>query len=179
MFAWFPFSDALSALFWKRYQHFYYNTSVYPLSGISVFAYSGCEVGISISMEGGDMDQNRILELALEGLQKQKAGIDAEIEAIQAELRGKGSAVRQARLFPSAVTGKRKRTPAGRKAQAERMRLYWAEKRAKAAKIAAAPKTSPSASPKRKAKTAAEKKALSLKMKQIWKKRKAAAGKNG
>jgi hypothetical protein len=122
------------------------------------------------------MDQNRILELALEGLQKQKAGIEAELEMIQAELNGVGSAVLRIKVDAAANTGSRRsRTPAERKAQAERMRQYWAAKRGKAAKVATAPKTSPAAGPKRKAKTAAEKKALSVKMKEIWKKRKAAA----
>jgi hypothetical protein len=149
------------------------------LSAIGIFAYSDYDVGISISMEGCDMDQNRIMELALEGLQGQKAGIEAELEMIQAELNGAGAAV--LKIKSGAVTGtakKRSRTPAERKAQADRMRQYWAAKRAKAAKVSTAPKTSPAASPKRKAKTAAEKKALSLKMKEIWKKRKAAAGKS-
>lgn len=47
----------------------------------------------------------------MEGLKKQKAGIDAEIEAIQAELNSKGSAVQQARLFPTVAnqnTGRNK-----------------------------------------------------------------------
>ena len=58
------------------------------------------------------MDRNRILELALEGLYRQKAGIDADIEEIQAELTGTGSAVPQTMLVPSAGTPKgRQRTP--------------------------------------------------------------------
>ncbi len=44
------------------------------------------------------MDQNRIFELALEGLEKRKA----EIAAIQAELNGMGSTVRQAGIVSSA-----------------------------------------------------------------------------
>ena len=122
------------------------------------------------------MDRNRILELALEGLQKQKADIEQEIEMVRAELRGRAPAV-PSRFVPAARSGKRRsRTPAERKAQAERMRKYWAAKRAKVAKVATAPKTSPAAgAKKRRAKTAAEKRALSLKMKEIWKKRRAAA----
>jgi hypothetical protein len=123
------------------------------------------------------MDQNRILELALEGLQKQKAGIEAELEMIQAELNGVGSAVLKITMDTAADTGRRSRTPAERKAQSERMRQYWAAKRKNAAKVSTAPKIVPAAGPKRKAKTAAEKKALSLKMKEIWKKRKATASK--
>ena len=44
------------------------------------------------------MDRNRILELALEGLQKQKEGIDQEIEMVRAELKGGGSTVREAKV---------------------------------------------------------------------------------
>jgi nucleoid-associated protein YgaU len=126
-----------------------------------------------------NMDRNRILELALEGLQKQKAGIDQEIEMIQAELSGRGSTVREKPFVPAVGTARgRLRTPAERKAQGERMRQYWAAKRAKAAKVTTAPKTSPAAGPKRRMKTAAEKKALSLKMREIWKKRRAATAKS-
>jgi hypothetical protein len=106
------------------------------------------------------MDQYRILELALESLEKQKAGIEAEIEAIQADLRGKGAA---------GFGRGRRRTASERKSHSEAMRAYWAAKKSNAAKVTSAPK--------RKAKTAAEKKAISLKMKEAWKKRKAAAAK--
>jgi hypothetical protein len=122
------------------------------------------------------MDQNRILELALQMLEKQKAGIEAELEMIRSELTGKGSTIREKKAATPAGTQRgRRRTPAERKAHSEAMRKYWAAKRGKAAKVAAAPKTSPAAGPKRKAKTAAEKKALSLKMKQVWAKRRAEA----
>jgi hypothetical protein len=124
------------------------------------------------------MDQNRILELALEALQKQKAGIDEEIEMLHAELTGRGSTVREKPSVPASGKAKgRSRTPAERKAHSERMRQYWAAKKGKAAKVTTAPKTAPAASPKRRTKTAAAKKALSLKMKEAWKKRKAAAKK--
>jgi hypothetical protein len=107
-----------------------------------------------------------------------RAQIDQDIDAIQAELSGKGTTVLQKESDPSAGIQKgRKRTPARRKAHSEAMRRYWAAKRAKAAKVTTVPQASPAASPKRRAKTAAEKKALSLKMKQIWKKRRAAAKK--
>jgi hypothetical protein len=114
------------------------------------------------------MDRNRILELALEGLYRQKAGIDADIEEIQAELTGTGSAVPQTMLVPSAGTPKgRQRTPAERKAQAQRMREIWKKRKAAAA----------AASTKTRSMTAARKKALSLAMREVWKKRKAAAKK--
>jgi uncharacterized protein (UPF0335 family) len=118
------------------------------------------------------MDRNRIFELAVETLEKQKAGIDAEIETIRAELKASGS--RTARKAGSAVVSigrRRSRKPAERKSQSQRMKRYWA------AKASAAKKSFP-ASVKRRAKSAAEKRALSLKMKQVWEKRRVeAAGK--
>jgi uncharacterized protein (UPF0335 family) len=99
------------------------------------------------------MERKRILELAVEALQQQKAQVEADIQTIQAELKGTGFGVSESKE-PQA----RRRSPAERKAQAERMREYWAAKRAQA-----------------KPRAAAAKKALSLKMKEIWKKRKAAA----
>jgi hypothetical protein len=111
------------------------------------------------------------LELALNELQRQRAGIDEEIEAIQVELKGTGATVRQTASIPSAgIRRGRTRTAAERKAQAQRMREYWAKKKGKAAKPAPA-------SAKVRTKTAAQKKALSLKMREVWKKRKAAAAK--
>jgi hypothetical protein len=118
------------------------------------------------------MDRNRVLELALEGLEKEKAEIEQEIAMIQAEMRGVGSIVQQAADVPATVAGRRRsRTPAEREAQGERMRQYWATRKGKTEKVTDA------AGPKRRAKTAAEKKAISLKMKEAWKKRKAAAKK--
>jgi len=123
------------------------------------------------------MDRKQILELALQALQQQKAGIDADIEAIRAELEGTGSTIRQTTIVVSVATQRgRQRTPAERRAQAQRMRQIWAARKAKAAKPAAA-KTAPAAGTKTRLMTAAQKKALSLKMKEAWKKRKAGAGK--
>jgi len=127
------------------------------------------------------MERNRILELALEELKRRKAGIDADIKAIQAELTGTGSAVRQTPSLPSAGKGRgRQRTPAERKAQSLRMKKYWAAKRAQAEKPATPAKTAPAAaSTKPRSMTAARKQALSLKMREVWKRRKAAAAKKG
>jgi hypothetical protein len=121
------------------------------------------------------MERNRILELALEELKRRKAGIDADIEEIQAELTGTGTAIQQTPSHPSAGTGKqRQRTPAERRKQSLRMKKYWAAKRAQAEKPAAPAKTAPAAaSTKTRSLTAAQKKTLSLKMKAAWKKRKA------
>jgi uncharacterized protein (UPF0335 family) len=117
------------------------------------------------------------MELAVAALERQKARIDAEIEAIRVELSGAGSAVRKTR--PVVADTRRKRTPAERKAHSERMRLYWTTKRAQAGKPAASGLKTPAAGVKVRRKwTAAEKKALSLRMKEVWKRRAAAAKKS-
>ncbi len=120
------------------------------------------------------MEQKRVLELALESLNRKKAGIDEEIETLRNELDGTGTAIRQTPSLPSTGTRRgRTRTPAQRKAQAQRMREIWKKRKA-----AAAVKTAPAAaSRKTRSMTDARKKALSLKMKAVWKKRKAAAKK--
>ena len=126
------------------------------------------------------MEQRQILELALKELERRKTGIDADIEAIRTELRGTGSAVQQAVPTPSAGTQRgRKRTPAERRAQAQRMREIWKKRKAAAAAKPAAPaKTAPAAaSTKTRSLTAAQRKTISLKMKEAWKKRRAAAEK--
>lgn len=115
----------------------------------------------------GTMNRNRILELAVETLEKQKAGIDAEIETVRAELKGARSA-----FVP--IKRRKPRSQVKRKSQSNRMKQNRAAKGAKAAKPSARKNLSPAIA-KRRTKSAAEKKALSLKMKQVWKKRKAEA----
>jgi len=122
------------------------------------------------------MDRNRILELAIAELERQKAGIERDIEALRAELGGtESSAARQKELAPS-VGARRRRTPAERRAQAKRMKEFWAKKRAQAVKPLSVAKT-PARGAKVRMWTDAKKKALSLKMKAAWRKRKAAAAK--
>jgi len=108
--------------------------------------------------------------------------LGADIEAIRSELRGAGTraVIRQTPSLPSTGSGRgRQRTPAERKAQAQRMREIWAARKAKAAKPAAPVAAPPAASSaKTRSMTAAEKKALSLAMKKAWKRRNAAAAKN-
>jgi hypothetical protein len=96
---------------------------------------------------------HRIIELALEALKSRKAAIDEEIEDLQAELR---SLVK----------------PSARKSQSERMKAYWARKRAESAKLSAAqaPKT---VVRRRRPRSAAQKKAQSERMKAYWAKRRA------
>jgi hypothetical protein len=104
----------------------------------------------------------RILELALETLEKRKAAIDTEIQLIQTRLKGGAGSITVA---PAA--GKRKaRNAALRKAQSERMKKIWAAKRA--AKKAVLPR------PKKGPKSVAARKAQSERMKAYWAKKKAA-----
>ncbi len=79
----------------------------------------------------------RLIELALEALEQRKAAIDAEITAIRAELTGRGRIASIPSIKPAAPPKKRgPRSKAARKAQSERMKAYWAKKRAEA-KVAA------------------------------------------
>jgi hypothetical protein len=112
----------------------------------------------------GNMNQ-RIVELAIEELTRQKRAIESEIETIRAELKGSGPA----RLAKApAIAGKRRVINAAqRKAQSARMKKYWAAKKLSAA---AAKKSRPK--PQK-----ATSKAISDAMRAYWAKRKA-AGKN-
>ena len=117
------------------------------------------------------MDRHRLLELAVEELERQKAGVEAEIETVRAQLRGSGIP-RKAKPVASRIAKRRSRTRAQRKAQGQRMREYWAAKRSKAAKVK---KTIP---PNPKPGKTAVSKAISDAMRAYWAKRKAkAAGK--
>ena len=84
----------------------------------------------------GYMD-NRILELALETLVARRAAIEAEIAEIRAELEGRVPSVGRSSKVAS-VRRRRPRTAAERKAQSERMKAYWAKRRAQAGKNAVA-----------------------------------------
>jgi len=97
--------------------------------------------------------ENRILELAIEALQLRKASVEAEIEAVRSELHGAAKVRRATIVGPTAV--RRKPYIDQRKAQSERMKAYWA-----ARKAAAKPKTGP--------RSAAARKAQSERMKAYW-----------
>ena len=75
----------------------------------------------------------RLIELALEALEQRKASIDAEIAAIRAEMTGRGG-IKSILPTKAAVAPKKRgpRSKAARKAQSERMKAYWAKKRAEA-----------------------------------------------
>jgi hypothetical protein len=114
------------------------------------------------------MDQ-KILELAIETLQKRKADIEAEIEALRGQI--KGATPAPALKTTSVSLGRhRVRTPAERRAQAERMKAYWAAKKGSKPATKA---PSAKAGFVKSAKSAAARKAQSEKMKAIWAKRRA------
>ena len=101
------------------------------------------------------MEHKRILELALEALQEGKKRVEAEIEAIGAEMRGivRDTLKRKAARTTSLSGSQRVRTLAERKAQSKRMKAYWAAKRSAAA--AKAKRSTPS-STKGRAKSVSE-----------------------
>ena len=112
------------------------------------------------------MDKNRILELAIESLERQKTKIDTEIKNLRSEI--KGLKTTPIKIRTSAKPAKKHgKSAAERKALSEKMKKVWAAKKSKKAKTKSGTKV--------RHKTAAEKKALSLKMKEVWKKRKAEA----
>jgi hypothetical protein len=106
------------------------------------------------------MENNRILELAIQELERRRAALSTEIETLRSEMKGTDVRSRMKGL----------KSESARKAQSERMKKYWAAK-------SKAVKKAPPGKAKARAKTAAEKKALSLKMKAVWRKRKAEAAK--
>ena len=72
------------------------------------------------------MDNTRLLKLALESLETQKAQIESEIASIIAEL---GTPVSTRKPVKKAAPSKRTISAAVRKARSERMKAYWAAKR--------------------------------------------------
>ena len=76
----------------------------------------------------------RLIELALEALEARKAAIDAEISNIRTQIGGRSIAKAS---FLEMGQMRKKRGPqsrAARKAQSERMKAYWAKRRAETAK---------------------------------------------
>jgi len=105
----------------------------------------------------------RILELALETMEKQKATVDAEIAGIHAGISRMGRREPAGRTSPGAPK-RRTMSAVRRKAVSRRMKAYWAARKAQAAK------------PKRGPKSAAAEKA-GERMKAYRAKKKAAAAK--
>jgi hypothetical protein len=75
----------------------------------------------------------RLIELALEALEVRKAALDAEIAKMRSQLGGRtvGAKAPAAKPF-----GKRRgpQSKSARKAQSDRMKAYWAKRRAEAAR---------------------------------------------
>jgi hypothetical protein len=88
------------------------------------------------------LDHNRLLELALEGLEAERLRLDEEMAAIRRQLRGSAAPSRMPAAPQSqkqdAGKGRSRRrsrlTPAGRKKLSELMKKRWAERRKAAAK---------------------------------------------
>ncbi len=80
---------------------------------------------------------DRLIELALETLELRKAAIQAEIEQLRAQLKSQGTARPASgatRAPKKAVRAQRgPRSASARKAQSERMKEFWAKKKAEAA----------------------------------------------
>ena len=80
------------------------------------------------------MDNNRIIELAIEALEARKAQLDKEVEALK--VRAAAPAPRiprapRARGQKAKAPGSRRpRTAAQKKAQSKRMKAYWAKRKA-------------------------------------------------
>jgi hypothetical protein len=120
------------------------------------------------------MDRFRVLELALQELNRQRAGINEEIAALRQEL---NSAPQTRTLLSSVRKRGRKRTTAERKAHSLAMKQYWAARKAHAKKPAAGSTPITPASAKVKTKDEARSKAISAAMKKAWAKRRATAAK--
>jgi hypothetical protein len=117
------------------------------------------------------MENQRVIELALEGLKRKRDAIEAEIAELNARMRGVGPAGEQ-RQAP--VKAKGPATVAARRRQSERMKAYWAARR----RAKSGPSKEPAARKSaRRIMSAAAKKAISKKMKAAWAKRKADAAK--
>jgi hypothetical protein len=116
--------------------------------------------------------ENRIIELAIEALVARKQALEAEIKMVESELKGSTT------VAAAPAPGRRKpRTAAQRKAQAARMRAYWAAKNKPRLPLKAAAKAGP-AKPKNRQQSTAARKAQSEKMKAYWAQKKAAAARN-
>lgn len=73
--------------------------------------------------------RKRLLELALDRLESERARINRELEAIQSEVKGgRGRAARTATKAPR-KRGRGKMSAAERKAVSERMKKYWSQRK--------------------------------------------------
>jgi hypothetical protein len=72
----------------------------------------------------------RLIELALEALEVRKASLDSEIASLRAQLAGRAKT--SGSPAKAAAPGKKRgpQSKAARKAQSERMKAFWAKRRA-------------------------------------------------
>ena len=96
------------------------------------------------------MENKRILELALEALERRRIQAEAEVAALRAAMRGSAKAAPKKKARPAAKPPEKRRvkTPKQRKAQSKRMKKYWAEKNAAAAKAKKTSRSSAEGKPK-------------------------------
>ena len=76
---------------------------------------------------------DRIVELAREALTATKNKLEAQLEEVKRELAALGGRAKKgarAAIGIAPVRKRRKRTAAQRRAQAEKMRAYWAKRKA-------------------------------------------------
>jgi hypothetical protein len=91
------------------------------------------------ALKKGNMEHNRILELAINDLERQKAAISAEIETIRSQLKGSASRAAKKAKAVGAPTGRisrktRPKTEAEKKALSLKMKQVWKKRKAEAAK---------------------------------------------
>lgn len=92
----------------------------------------GTEDAFYYSDRKGQMDDKRILELAVETLENHKAEVELEIEAMRSILNAATTAHKSETA--TLVTSKRRpRTAEEKKAQSRRMKKIWAKRKAAAA----------------------------------------------
>jgi hypothetical protein len=76
----------------------------------------------------------RLIELALEALEQRRAKLDAEIAEIRSQIRGRAAGAEAPAATPRAGKKRGPQSKAAKKAQSERMKAYWAKRRAEAAR---------------------------------------------
>jgi hypothetical protein len=109
--------------------------------------------------------EKRILELAIEALEKRRAQVDEEIAVLRAELQG---SVKVATSVVASAEGRRHKTAAERRAHSERMKKIWAARKATGAKVESA-----KAAPVKLVQDDAANQARSEKMRAYWAKKRA------
>ena len=118
-------------------------------------------------MKEGNMERTRLLELAIEELERNRREIEAEIESLRADLGAGNRPAKKAAPAPRQsddAGSRRPKTAAEKRAQSEKMKKVWASRRKKSG---VKTKTGRMGS-----------KAISEAMRVYWAKRKAAEKKN-